>query len=215
MLMGSGRHAGTLELRGERLCLDFANTVGWHASDHSQEWLRSYADLIAWSQHAGVVTGQQSVHLLQEASGRPGLAEEVLTHAITLREALYRIFSGVARGDTPTSEDLAILQNGYVEAMSHAQLLPAGDRFTFSWHNYEQALEFPLWPVAQSGMELLLSEERQRVKECPGDGCGWLFVDRSRNQSRRWCNGQDCGNRVRVRQHYQRHRTTRQGAGEE
>ncbi|GHO63698.1 hypothetical protein KSC_025900 [Ktedonobacter sp. SOSP1-52] len=101
--MSPGKHAGTLELRGERLCLDFANTVGWHASDHPQEWLLSYADLLAWSQHVGIVTNLQHEQHLQEASSRPTFAEEVLTRAIALREVLYRIFSCVAQGCPPGS----------------------------------------------------------------------------------------------------------------
>ncbi|QBD80188.1 hypothetical protein EPA93_31105 [Ktedonosporobacter rubrisoli] len=207
--MNTRKHAGTLELRGERLCLDFTNTVGWHASDHPQEWLLSYADLLAWSRHAGIVTASQNEQLLQEARSRPALAEEVLRRAITLREACYRIFSCVVQDCSPKVEDLSILQNAYAQAMVHAQVVPIGERFTFNWPGDEQALDFPLWPIAHSATELLLSEELHRVKACPGDGCGWLFVDKSRNQSRRWCNGQDCGNRVRVRQHYQRQRTSR------
>ena len=205
--MSAGKHAGTLELRGERLCLNFANTVGWHASDYPQEWLHSYADLLAWSRHAGILTDRQNEQLLQDAQSHASLAEEVLTRAITLREAIYRIFSHIVQGRLPKSEDLTTLQKAYVEAVIHAQVIPMGDSFTFNWEHNEYALDFPLWLVSHSGMELLLSEELHRVKECPGDGCGWLFLDKSRNQSRRWCNGQDCGNRVRVRQHYQRHRT--------
>jgi predicted RNA-binding Zn ribbon-like protein len=203
------KHAGTLELRGERLCLDFANTVGWHASDHPQEWLLSYVDLLAWSRHVGILARQQEERPLQVARDHPVLAEAVLARAIALREAIYRIFSRLVQGDPPKAEDLAILQKAYAEAMVHARLMPQTDGFTFTWQENEEALDAPLWPIAHSAMELLLSKQWHQVKECPGDGCGWMFLDKSRNQSRRWCNGQDCGNRVRVRQHYQRHRTSK------
>src|SRR5947208_331942 len=120
----SRKHAGTLELRGERLCLDFANTLGWHASDHPQEWLLSYVDLLAWSEHAGILTGQQEERLLQVTRDHPDLAEVVLARAIALREAIYRIFSHVVQGGPPKAEDLAILQKAYAEAMIHARLVP-------------------------------------------------------------------------------------------
>jgi predicted RNA-binding Zn ribbon-like protein len=42
------------------------------------------------------------------------------------------------------------------------------------------------------------------VRECSGDTCGWLFVDTSRNHSRRWCDMEDCGNRAKARRHYLR-----------
>jgi len=209
----SRKHAGTLALRGERLCLDFANTVVWHASDNPQEWLLTYADLLAWSRHARILTQHQEERLLQEARNHPALAEAVLTWAITLREATYRIFSRVVQGRPPQREDLTTLQKAYAEAVAHAHIEPTTDGFTFTWQDNKDVLDFPLWPIAYSEMELLLSKELHRVKECPGDGCGWLFLDRSRNQSRRWCNGQDCGNRVRVRQHYQRHRTAKKREG--
>jgi predicted RNA-binding Zn ribbon-like protein len=210
--MSAGKHAGTLELRGERLCLDFVNTVSWHASAHPREWLLSYADLLAWSRHAGILTDHHSEQLLQEANSQPALAEEVLARAVALRESLYRTFSCAVQGRSPRSEDLTSVQKAYAQAVIHAQVVPMDRRFTLVWQDEEGALDFPLWSIACSGMELLLSEEVQRVKECPGDGCGWLFLDRSRNQSRRWCNGQDCGNRIRVRQHYQRHRASREVA---
>jgi predicted RNA-binding Zn ribbon-like protein len=209
MMNESQKYAGTLELRGGRLCLDFANTVDWHASDHPQEWLLSYADLLAWSRHANILTQHQEERLLQAARDHSARAEAILARAITLREATYRIFSRVVQGHPPQREDLTILQKAYAEAVIHAHIEPTTDGFTFTWQDNEDTLDFPLWPIAHSGMKLLLSQELHRVKECPGDGCGWLFLDMSRNQSRRWCNGQDCGNRVRVRQHYQRHRTTR------
>ena len=209
----SRKHAGTLDLRGGRLCLDFANTVGWHASDHPQEWLLSYTDLLAWSRHASILPLHQEERLLQEARDHPVIAEAVLVSAIALREAIYQIFSRIVQGRQPQREDLTILREAYAEAVIHAQIVSMPDGFTLTWQCDEDALDFPLWPIAHSGMELLLSKELHRVKGCPGDGCGWLFLDVSRNQSRRWCNGQDCGNRIRVRQHYQRHRIADQRKG--
>ncbi len=67
------------------------------------------------------------------------------------------------------------------------------------------ALDTVLWSVARSSAELLISEDLMRVKECPeNDGCGWLFVDTSRNHKRRWCDMEGCGNRAKARRHYER-----------
>ena len=205
-MKSSRKNVETLELRGGRRCLDFANTAGWHATDHPQEWLLSYADLVAWGRHTGILTDHQKERLLQQARAHPAVAEAVLTRAITLREAIYQIFSRLVQGRPAQAEDLATLHQAYAEAVAHAHLVPRADSFTFNWQDEEDALDFPLWPIAHSAVELLISKELHRVKECPGDGCGWLFVDMSRNQSRRWCNGQDCGNRLRVRHHYQHRR---------
>jgi predicted RNA-binding Zn ribbon-like protein len=53
-------------------------------------------------------------------------------------------------------------------------------------------------------MLLLASIEITRVKQCPGPTCGWVFLDVTRNRSRRWCNSAECGNRSRVQAHYAR-----------
>ncbi|HEV2391667.1 MAG TPA: CGNR zinc finger domain-containing protein [Verrucomicrobiae bacterium] len=39
------------------------------------------------------------------------------------------------------------------------------------------------------------------MRLCQGDTCGWLFVDSSKNHSRRWCDMRDCGNRAKARRH--------------
>jgi len=63
--------------------------------------------------------------------------------------------------------------------------------------------------VARSAAELLTSQKLGRVKVCAGEGCGWIFLDESRNGSRRWCDSRDCGNRERVRRHLARRRASR------
>ena len=48
---------------------------------------------------------------------------------------------------------------------------------------------------------LLCDPDRPPVRVCEGNGCGWLFLDQTRNGSRRWCSSGDCGRRERVRRH--------------
>jgi len=63
--------------------------------------------------------------------------------------------------------------------------------------------------LADSALALLSAEVRQRLRICPN--CRWLFLDRSRNGSRVWCDMAVCGNRAKARRHYNR----RRGAAEE
>jgi predicted RNA-binding Zn ribbon-like protein len=44
------------------------------------------------------------------------------------------------------------------------------------------------------------------LKHCAADDCGWLFLDRSRNHARRWCDMKVCGNNAKARRFYRRHR---------
>jgi predicted RNA-binding Zn ribbon-like protein len=47
---------------------------------------------------------------------------------------------------------------------------------------------------------LAFSEDAKRVKVC--GNCGWLFIDRTRNQNKRWCISALCGNRTKARRYY-------------
>jgi predicted RNA-binding Zn ribbon-like protein len=207
----TGSRAGMANLVGGRLCLDFANTADWHASGHPEEWLTSYADLVAWGRHVGVLSPHQVRLLEGEALGRPTEAAAVLRRAIALREAIYRLFTAVALGQGVDAADLAALNQALSDALARARVVPAGAGFAWDWDGPAGALDRVLWPVARSAAELLTSDERARVRQCAGDPCGWLFLDTSKNRSRRWCTMDSCGNRAKARRHYARTRRTVNG----
>lgn len=204
----SNTSLATLKLLGGRLCLDFANTVEWHASDHPQEWLASYSDLVLWGQHAGILTKRKAQQLFQQASDHAAGAAAVLEQAITLREAIYGIFAAVAHGRQPKAADLAALNEALPAALAQSRIVSTAEGFAWEWAGNEDALARLLWPLVRSAAELLTSRELHRVGQCADDrGCGWLFLDTSRNHARRWCDMKDCGNRAKVREHYKRKRT--------
>lgn len=199
--------AGTLALVGGALCLDFANTVDWHASaEHQQDYLVAYPDLVAWSQHAGILTEDEAQALLAEAARRPERAAAALARAIALREALYRVFVAVTRGEPAADDGLALLNAAVADALARLRLRPEGDGFGWAWASEGATLERMLWPVARSAAELLTSPRLGRVRQCAGGPCGWLFLDTSKNGSRRWCSMAGCGNRAKARRHYARRR---------
>ena len=197
----------TLNLESGRLCLDFANTADWHASDQPGEMLNSYHDLVTWAGSVGVLTESEAHQCLLEASQRPEDAAMVLKRAITFREALFRIFSAVSTGDSPKATDLAILNEVLSAALGRLHLVSSPAGFSWDWHEGGDRLEQMLWPVAQSAADLLTSAEISRVGRCADERCGWLFMDMSKNRSRRWCDMKDCGNRAKARRHYRRKRT--------
>lgn len=200
------RKADSLKLEAGKLCLDFANTAQWHASDNPQEYLTSYSELVSWSQHAGIVTEEKSGYLLREATQRPGDATSVLEQAIALREAIYRIFSAIAHSHPPDTADITALNAALSDAMARSMLIPKANEFVWGWPD-DDALDQMLWRVTRSAAVLLTSQELNRVGECADDrGCGWLFLDMSRNRSRRWCDMNDCGNRAKARRNYYRKR---------
>jgi predicted RNA-binding Zn ribbon-like protein len=189
---------------GGRLSLDFANTADWHASDQSVEFLTSYHELLAWSRHVGILTGHQVQQLVKEAAHRPADASAVLERAIALREAVYRIFSAVSHGHGPLAADLAALNDELSTALAQSRIIAAAEGFAWEWAGPDDALDRMLWPVLHDVADLLTSPELGRVGQCADDRCGWLFLDASRNRSRRWCSMEACGNRAKARRHYRR-----------
>jgi predicted RNA-binding Zn ribbon-like protein len=205
---GIADDVGELELHGGRLCLDFANTVEPRHGDHRHEHLSGYADLVRWAAHAGALDEDAAERLLREAGDRPEEAGAVLGRAVALREVVYRTFEEVARGGAPGSTDLDALGEAHAKAMAHARIAPANDGgFVLAWAREGDALDRPLWPVSRSAVDLLVSADPKRIKECPtGEGCGWLFYDESKNNSRRWCSMRGCGSRAKMRRLYARKR---------
>jgi predicted RNA-binding Zn ribbon-like protein len=128
----------------------------------------------------------------------------VRQRAIALREAIYHIFSDTADGEEPNPHDVQTLNRELATAWDHLRLAPTGGGFAWEWVAEGNELDRVLWLVARSAAELLTSGPLDRVRECANDPCGWLFVDLSRNRSRRWCDMQDCGNKVKARRHYAR-----------
>jgi predicted RNA-binding Zn ribbon-like protein len=194
-------------LIGGALCLDFVNTVDpRHATDR-REYLDSYPALVGWGRRAGAIDASTGERLLKAAATDPREARRVLQRAITLREALYPIFARAINGQPPAPDDLDTLHGELTGAMTHIRVHWAPTGFTRGWDDDEHRLDRVLWPVIQSAVDLLVCGPLGRVRECLGDGnCGWLFLDLSKNASRRWCEMRTCGNRAKVRRYYARTR---------
>lgn len=190
-----------------KLCLEFANTSDWHASEQPIETLGSYQDLVAWATRVGVRSEESARELLKQAEARPALAAQIHTWAIELREAIYRIFAAIAEASTPAAADLALLNEALPRAYTLPELVATESGFGWRWRGDESGLDGILWPILRSAANLLTQGELNRVGQCADDrGCGYLYYDTSRNRSRRWCDMNSCGNRAKSQRHYARHR---------
>jgi predicted RNA-binding Zn ribbon-like protein len=191
------RTLATLELVGNAPCLAFTNTIN-SRREPEHDYLMSYSDLVRWTSKLGSLSPAQTSRLLKQAEQDPAEAERTFQAARALRELLYRLFSTASKGSGPDPKDLAAFVPSYAEALSHATLVRHGDPFKPIWKP-DEALRAVLWPVAGSAGALLFSKELRLVKECPG--CGWLFLDTSKNQTRRWCSMNTCGSRDKMRRY--------------
>ncbi len=191
------------------LCLDFVNTVEWHSSGKPIERLNSFRDLAEWSRRANVATEAEMKLLLQQAKEDPPGADNALKRAIGLREALYRIFSSASEYTGPKEEDMAILNRNLSATMAGALLVPLQGGFSWDVNGRKDALDWLLNSIIRSAADLLVSDDLKRLKRCADPDCGWLFLDNSRNHSRRWCDMKDCGNRAKARRFYSRKKEVR------
>ncbi|HEV2139437.1 MAG TPA: CGNR zinc finger domain-containing protein [Nitrososphaerales archaeon] len=193
------------------LCLDFANTIDWRTSNHPENRLRTYSDLLKWSQRHDLVNAQTARYLARQADELRNRAEEVVEDANQLREAIFRLFSATAHEKKPEQKDTEILNHHLARSLSKTKLSVDGGSFVWGWED-GQSLDMVLWPVARSAANLLTSDKLSRVKECANEeeGCGSLFLDCSVNKCRRWCSMDSCGNRMKFKKYYDRHLRVKQ-----
>ncbi|MFI5894433.1 CGNR zinc finger domain-containing protein [Actinoplanes sp. NPDC051513] len=190
-----------LDVFGGAACLDFANTLDGRGTESPEEYLHTYADLVSWGRYAGV---------LDESTARrlTGDHPAVLRTALRLREAIFQVFVALGRGQAAPTDSLATVQARYAEAMAVARLAPDGDGFDWRFDGDDPGRAW--WPLAVSAVRLLTAGPLDRVKVCAAEaGCIGLFVDTSKNRSRRWCTMDGCGVDAKVQRQARRRRDAR------
>jgi len=190
------------ELTGGALCLDLANTLDNRKTATPRELLAGFGDLVAWGLQAGAVPDATARALLREARAHPRSAARALERARQMREVLFAAFSAVAAGRVPPGAAMDRLNVALPRALGSRRLAQAAGSPAWAWIEQEPPyLDRVLWPAVVSAAELLTSAGLDRVRECAGERCAWLFLDHSKNRSRRWCDMTVCGNREKARRH--------------
>lgn len=192
----------SLEVDGGNLGLDFANTINSRLNP-TTDYIRAYPGLVAWGERVGVLASETRRALLADAATDPTGTERALDQAHRLRDAIFRAFSAIAASQPPPSADVRRLLRAYGHAVARASVDGEPGRTTLGW-SIGSRLAGVLDPVAYAAGGLLLATDRPTVKECPG--CGWLFLDQSRNGNRRWCDMRTCGSRDKMRRYYRSRR---------
>jgi len=198
-----------IELAGGALALDFANTVGGTHVRPTHDHLRSYADIVRFTEMADGLDAQTAQRLARRAQQDPRRAAAVYELGIALREAIWGVFSALASGEVPREADLGLIGDAAAAGRARERLVYDRNGVGWSLPADGDALERPLWEVACSAADLLTSPELDRVKECASTTCEWVFLDRSKNRSRRWCDMSDCGNRAKARRFHAKKQAAR------
>jgi predicted RNA-binding Zn ribbon-like protein len=206
----SATGVATLPRVGNAACLDLVNLVEPRAGEVERDHLQAYLDLVAWGETGGIVPADRARRLERCAAEAPDQAEEALRSAVAFREVLDHVFGAIAEDSDPDEADLDELNQTLSALVGRAPLRRGATGFGWAWHETDPTdlLAPVLGPVAESAVDLLRNGPLDRIKACPVDegGCGWVFLDTTKNRSRRWCSMADCGSVVKSRRHYERHR---------
>jgi predicted RNA-binding Zn ribbon-like protein len=206
------RLAPTLPFKfvGGRVALDLLNTADWPATGPALDRLASYDRLLEWAEKVGVLPAASAGRLRKRAAAEPSAAEAALEWAGELRRALHRSVVALVSGRGVASA-LERLTPFLREPLAHLVLEPdrVGTGIRPGWLGRDDALDGPIWPVVWDAVQLLLSPEAERLRVCGGQDCGWVYVDRSRNGLRRWCEMETCGTRAKNRRRGRRPRPAR------
>ncbi|MGO9434105.1 MAG: CGNR zinc finger domain-containing protein [Terracidiphilus sp.] len=178
--------------------LDLVNTLDWRfRASGAEELLTSYGDLIGFCEQSGVLTAKQVRSLRREVSASAG--EKVLRAVRELREAASEFLYAELEGRKAAVATIVALEGIFKDARRHQRLRRGGATLQWDWPEGEVAADLPVWVLALRAEELMTSERIEALRECGNAECRWLFLDTSKNHTRRWCDMKVCGNRMKAR----------------
>ncbi len=193
------------DLDGGHAVLDFTNTVDWRGTGRDHDWLGDFADLLAWSHRTGFLADSAIETLARRAAAHPSRATAALEGARELREAVFGLLRAALDGRPPSAVHLRRF-NGYLgKAMARTVLRSGsgwGAPYTLELKAGGDPLDGIALRLAKQATELLTGLDRARLKVCGNPECGWLYLDTTRNASRRWCDMAACGNRAKAKRFY-------------
>ena len=182
--------------------LELVNTLDMRFASQTVDLIPTYKDLLRLTTQLQLLTAEQARKLARTVGEEE--ARRVLASTAELREALARVLYGQIDGARPPAGQLQILEQHFYAAALHRRLLAGESHLEWSWSGVERQAEIPLWMLAQAASILLVSSDAELIKDCGDPTCRWLFLDVSKNHTRRWCDMKTCGNRMKARRHHAR-----------
>jgi predicted RNA-binding Zn ribbon-like protein len=189
--------AGSLDLIADDLALNFANTESGRGFPSHQNHFREAANVVAWLRHANAAPVEETDWLQTQLTKRADLARDLLATAVALRDAVHDIGVTLGHRAKPPEAALSSLSALHARCVAKAELAPGIGSCRWQWSVRASPVEAVLGPIALAAVRLFTEGDFARIRECGGHACGWLFYDRSKNNRRRWCEMEVCGNRAK------------------
>ncbi len=182
--------------------LELVNTLDFRFSAQTVDLIPTYKDLLRLGTQLQMLTAEQARKLGRTVGEEE--ARRVVASTVELREALAKVLYGRIDGTRPPAVQLRVLERKFHAAALHRRLMTGELHLEWSWAGEERQAEIPLWMLAQAASDLLVSSDAELIKDCGDPTCRWLFLDVSKNHTRRWCDMKTCGNRMKARRHHAR-----------
>ena len=214
-MVDTAKSAGFV-LHGGHPTLDLVNTLdNRFRTDGPVELLGHYADLLRFAQQTKLLSARHASGLADAANDgatNRAAATQALESARELREGTAAALYAAVDGRAPAAAVIRVLERYFLGASRHRQLkwrqsakrspTPSGPSWV--WGGSETELALPVWMLAQATSELMTSTLLARLRACGSETCRWLFLDTSKNHTRRWCDMKTCGNRMKARRFHAR-----------
>ena len=196
--IGSAGQGRIFELVGGHPLLDLVNTLDWRFREEgSEEFLETYKDLLDFAEQSQLIAPRQTRRMLRAVN--ESAAHRVLASVKELREGAASVFYSLLDGAAPAAATIKTLEKYFRSARDHQRLTWSDGRLVWDWTEADPSPELVLWLPSLSAAHLMTSEDMQRVRACGNAECRWLFLDTSKNHTRRWCDMRICGNRMKAR----------------
>jgi predicted RNA-binding Zn ribbon-like protein len=182
--------------------LELVNTLDFRFSTQTVDLIPTYKDLLRFTMQLRMLTADQARKLGRTVGEEE--ARRVVASTVELREALAKVLYGGIDETRPPAGQIQVLEKQFHAAALHRRLRTGESHLEWSWSGVERRAEIPLWMLAQEASDLLVSSDADLIKDCGDPTCRWLFLDVSKNHTRRWCDMKTCGNRMKARRHHAR-----------
>ncbi|WP_266157250.1 CGNR zinc finger domain-containing protein [Dyella silvatica] len=193
------RPIAAIRLDGGRLCLDFVNTIHDHYAEQVEDYIFQPERFIDWCMRSGAILPGEPIAAPEGASRRAALMRKVRA----LRHHLHALLASRIDGVTPPEDAVQCIDQWLHRAWASQSLGLDGQ---MHWRDDAYHALLPLQRIALDALALIGDPSALQLRRCANtSSCGWLFLDTSKNQRRRWCAMETCGTAFKMRRYRQPH----------
>lgn len=185
------------EFIGGALCLDFLNTVHHFGAEEPGDELETPDDFLLWALEAKLLRPEEASEIRRQFQSNPRSGEEALRQAKRVRSRLRQLLRPAKR--RVERKDIAALNSWLKQHSGSPAVVRDGTVWRLAWRPTSTGVERLLFEIIVSAAKVLTGVPRERIRKCASPICTWLFIDTSKNHTRRWCDMRVCGNRAKVR----------------